>query len=589
LPRSFDALSELSELELGDNKLSAIPPVLFSLPRLTKLGCGGNRNLGVPTDILESHDAGIILGYARVLTKGTGKLPLNEAKMILVGRGAVGKTTLVHQIVHGRFVTKHKTKGIKVSDWKVLGQKGDVTTHVWDFGGQEIMHGTHQFFLTERSLYLLVLAGREDREDEDAEYWLKTIRAFGGNSPVIVVLNKIKEHRFDLNEEGLREKYPNIRAFIETDCKKNFGIRKLREQVIAEINAMESVRASFPAAWFAVKQRLTDMPENFMGFDEFRAICARYGEKDPQDQEELAKFLHILGIALNYRDDPRLSETSVLNPHWVTTGIYRLLNDDAIRRRRGLLKPADVARILPARDYPKEMHDFLLRLMKKFELCFPLDDEGREYLIPELLGKKQPALGSEFDIESSLCFEYHYGSLLPEGLLPRFVVRAYTRIVDDLRWRSGVVLEWKGARALVKADEAERQVLIRVTTKDREKMRVPIGGLADWQIRERELIALIRQHFDAIHRNFKKLEPAEMIRVPKEPGLILPLIELEASSHRRDDTVVRYLGGTRFEVRARHTLSAFEVPGASQNARYRGTQFQLSLDVADRIIAEEER
>lgn len=37
----------------------------------------------------------------------------------------------------------------------------DVRLHVWDFGGQEIMHATHQFFLTERSLYLLVLSGRQ--------------------------------------------------------------------------------------------------------------------------------------------------------------------------------------------------------------------------------------------------------------------------------------------------------------------------------------------------------------------------------------------------------------------------------------------
>ena len=64
--------------------------------------------------------------------------------------------------------------------------------HVWDFGGQEIMHATHQFFLTERSLYLVVLSGREGNEDADAEYWLKLVESFGGESPVFVVLNKIE-------------------------------------------------------------------------------------------------------------------------------------------------------------------------------------------------------------------------------------------------------------------------------------------------------------------------------------------------------------------------------------------------------------
>ena len=52
--------------------------------------------------------------------------------------------------------------------------------NIWDFGGQEIMHATHQFFLTQRSLYLLVINGREGGEDADAEYWLKLIESFGG-------------------------------------------------------------------------------------------------------------------------------------------------------------------------------------------------------------------------------------------------------------------------------------------------------------------------------------------------------------------------------------------------------------------------
>jgi internalin A len=62
----------------------------------------------------------------------------------------------------------------------------DVRLHVWDFGGQEIMHATHQFFLTERSLYLLVLSGRQGGEDAEAKYWLQLIESFAGDSPVRV-------------------------------------------------------------------------------------------------------------------------------------------------------------------------------------------------------------------------------------------------------------------------------------------------------------------------------------------------------------------------------------------------------------------
>src|SRR5712692_5855328 len=98
------------------------------------------------------------------------------------------------------------------------------------FGGQEIMHATHQFFLTERSVYLLVINGREGAEDADAEYWLKLIESFGGESAVIVVLNKIKEHPFDLNRRALQQKHP-IREFIETDCEDGTGIEQLRKTI----------------------------------------------------------------------------------------------------------------------------------------------------------------------------------------------------------------------------------------------------------------------------------------------------------------------------------------------------------------------
>ena len=83
--------------------------------------------------------------------------PLNEAKLILVGYGAVGKTSLVNRLVHQTFdAGETKTEGIQITDWPLcLKGNEDVKLNVWDFGGQEIMHSTHQFFLTERSLYLL--------------------------------------------------------------------------------------------------------------------------------------------------------------------------------------------------------------------------------------------------------------------------------------------------------------------------------------------------------------------------------------------------------------------------------------------------
>ena len=156
---------------------------------------------------------------------------LNEGKLILVGFGAVGKTTLVNRLVLNRPFDRHERKidGIQISDWSIsiTATTEPVRLHVWDFGGQEIMHATHQFFLTERALYLLVLAGREGREDADAEYWLNMISAFGKDSPVIVALNKIKEHPFNVNRRLLRDKYRNVCGFIDLTAKMTLASHNL--------------------------------------------------------------------------------------------------------------------------------------------------------------------------------------------------------------------------------------------------------------------------------------------------------------------------------------------------------------------------
>lgn len=103
-------------------------------------------------------------------------------------------------------------------------------TYLWDFGGQEIMHATYQFSLTERSLYLLVIDARKDNENKgesNIEYWLKLIQSFGKNSPVLIIINKIDENRLDVNRRGFQEKYPTIKDFHLISCKTGEGFQTL--------------------------------------------------------------------------------------------------------------------------------------------------------------------------------------------------------------------------------------------------------------------------------------------------------------------------------------------------------------------------
>jgi len=256
------------------------------------------------------------------------------------------------------------------------------------------MHATHQFFLTQRSLYVLVLEGRQGAEDADAEYWLKLVESFGTEScgeisPVIVVLNKVRQNPFDLNRRALQQKFPFIRGFVKTDCDPAVGIKELHDAITLETGHLKHLRDAFPTSWFAIKDRLADMRaklnRSYVSFDEYRKLCSENGEKETSGQDSLATHMHNLGIALNFKDDPRLRDTHVLNPHWVTNGIYKLLNAPLLEERKGEIRLEDATNILDATEYPRHMHRFLFDLMKKFELCFTFPDDDTHYLIPELL------------------------------------------------------------------------------------------------------------------------------------------------------------------------------------------------------------
>ena len=134
-----------------------------------------NVNFPLPPEILEKTDdaQAIIRAYLDYLAGR--KRPLNEVKLVLVGEGNVGKTSLVNRLLYDTFdPNSGMTEGIAIHRWKVTDQQesaagSKIRVNVWDFGGQEIMHATHQFFLTKRALYVLVLDSRYSEAENRLE------------------------------------------------------------------------------------------------------------------------------------------------------------------------------------------------------------------------------------------------------------------------------------------------------------------------------------------------------------------------------------------------------------------------------------
>ena len=561
LPAEITRLGNLTSLDLSANQLTALPAEISELRNLQRLDLRENKQLKIPPEILENYrDAPSILRYIEQLAGEEEKRPLNEAKMLLVGEGGVGKTSLLKMLVEGK-ADPHEptTEGIDIRRWPLaIGEDDPIHLNIWDFGGQEIYHATHQFFLTKRSLYLLVLNAREGETRGRLDYWLKIIAGFGGDSPVIIVTNWSDEHRLELNRRDLQQKYPNrIRAFVDTSCLRDLkgeagrnGIAELKSRIAAAVSALEHIRDPLLARWFEVKKQLEEMEENYIPESQYVRMCEAAGIDDTRDQDLLLGYLNDLGVVLTFRDDRRLKDTNILQPEWVTRGIYRILNSHQLFASKGVLEVGVLNQILDAQEYPSDKHDFLIAMMKKFELCFPFEGREDQYLIPDLLSKEEPVLN--WDEAGALAWEYHY-DVLPGNVISRFIVRT-GHLLPRKRlayWRSGVVLDIDGSKARVKADSVAGRITVSILGREPGCHRA---------------LAVIRDHFASIHDTIPGVTVEE--KVPLRGQGSKP-VDYQYLLKLREKRIEKFLPeGGEEEVSVAWLLEGIEEPRMSRDGEF---------------------
>lgn len=565
LPKSIGKLTNLRELNLENNQLTSLPDTIEQLGYLTSLKLEGNK-LPIPVEILsKTKQPRVIINYYLKLKHSQQGKPLNEVKLLLVGQGGVGKSSLLDLLTKNPYnPDKSKTEGISIQNWQVFIKDESIRLNTWDFGGQEIMHATHQFFLTKRSLYLLVLDARLGEDENRIEYWLKLIQSYGGDSPVIVIGNKIDQHPLDIDQRGLQNKYPNIKKIVAVSCKAQEGLEKLQAVIDLEISELANVQDRLPLSWFEIKTTLEQMEEDYIPYTDYELLCKQNQIDDSLSQNTLIELLHQLGIVLSFRDDLRLAEMGVLNPEWVTNGVYKILNDNLLLTEyRGILEYSDLSRILDSHRYPPNKQLFIVDMMRKFELCFPLEDSAKErVLIPDLLSKEEPATG---DWENALAFQYHY-DVLPHSIISRFIVRIHHLAEKRTWWRTGIVLRQQNNKAIIKADREDKQILILVN---------------GYPSSRRELLAVIRSEFNAIHQTIKGLEVKEKVPLPNHPKILVDYEHLRNLAEIGKRSFVPE--GLKEEVSVKQLLDGIEVKQNRQKRQREGNNEDITI--MDRLSA----
>ncbi len=510
IPPEIGQLTALTRLVLAGNQLKTLPLEIGQLKNLTELYLHDNEALGIPPEILGATWADVlinkatpasaqeIINYYQSIQGESGRL-LSEFKLIVVGRGGAGKTSLVKRLNNQAFdQNEAETHGITIRKLNFETIKGSVTGRVWDFGGQVVLHSMHEFFLTARSLYLLVLGERDDMLERDATYWLQLIRSYAGNAPVVVALNKSAGRERQFDRATLEKNYGPILAWVPTECSEKdpeiariIGLRKALTDALDSTH-MASMRSKFPREWFTIKDALENMQESYVDHPEYVAMCKTHGVTDSKKQELLAARLHEFGIALNYGRDARLRDTTVLRPDWLANGIYAVLraNDTDPKLPDDLQGPialdgvinadimarmhakAEASNLLRTADYPTDKREFLLRLMSYFHLSYPLDEAGTQQLVPSLLPLQPPeAQANEPQDAERVRLRYEF-RVVPAPLLPWFIARSFSMIPDRLHWRRGTMLSFGQATGRVWNEPEADYVYVTVAGPPHDKQRL---------------------------------------------------------------------------------------------------------------------
>jgi GTPase SAR1 family protein len=194
---------QLRSLDLrGNPALTSIPSCLGFLDRNIIREIRLDIHNLMPSLRPFANSATSIVEYARGLLTGN-LIKLNQVKLMVVGRAAVGKTSLIRSLYGRAFdPTIISTDGIHLGEFT----KDGIRFVTWDFGGQKVYRYTHQLFLANNALYLVLFKLTDPLESTLTElrFWVHSIMARTREAKVLIIgthLDKAQqETRLDIDD-----------------------------------------------------------------------------------------------------------------------------------------------------------------------------------------------------------------------------------------------------------------------------------------------------------------------------------------------------------------------------------------------------
>jgi internalin A len=473
LPDWIGELAELEGLWLTDNRISDIPESITQLANLKYVRLEGNP---LPDELLAAALEGVpsLMRYLRY-TAQTAVNP-RTVKLVLLGEPQSGKTTLLEALKGNPKPcdpNRKETLGVDVVRIEATNalDKKPMYLSTWDFAGQHIEHATHQFFLTEGAIYLILWNARQGTESgkRDLWYWLELLKMRVKDPKFLLIATHTEHTPPDLNLTEIEKTYPGLEGHLSVDLENLKGFDALRTKLLEVAAQLPSLQARWPAEWLPIRDEIRKRRKTqpHMTPAEFSALL-KSKRVTGQEAIDLANQLHHLGEILFFQEREELSSLVILDPEWLTELIALVVRSREVRAHGGILRKADLDQLWAKAKLTPEIRRHLVNLMDWFDLTYSTGHPQEIGIVVEALPYSTPEDLKQLPVPSGPQMEmiFRFPTLqrrLPPGIPTWGIARAH-RFSKHTPWRDAAFFEDADTKssAYILASDSKKEVRLRV-------------------------------------------------------------------------------------------------------------------------------
>ena len=436
----------------------------------------------VPTEVI-SGDYRLAGLRAHFRDEAEGFEPVVDAKVMVLGNVGVGKTQFCRWLAGEEFqIHSDPTHGVAIVPVRLPRNGEEIALQMWDFGQQDIYHGTHALFMRENAIFALLWAkefeGRGGDGDQPLRYWVDYVRHLGGRGRAVTIVQTrcdapTDDDIFPVPEATIKQAFGRY-ALVHFSASTNRGranlVEKLTESA-AYLRERQGV-TTIGVARYRVKTKLEEMRaadaklardqrrHRTLTQAEYQQICAEAElETEPQ---YLLNYLHHVGVVFHPKD--AFEDRIILDQSWALDAIYTVFDQtracEQLRRLGGCFTRS-LLEALVWRDHLQRDQELFLDMMLSCGVCF-VHREGdpklgveTEYIAPELLPSRRTIereIEATWDSDTAIATQiYRYGFLY-QGLIRAIIAEIGSDAgVSGLYWRDGLCAfeESMRSRALI--------------------------------------------------------------------------------------------------------------------------------------------